>query len=197
MNTLVQLESFRNWLRQLKDARGKARILARLTRRRVRQFRRLQLGRRWCQRNANPFWPRIPGLLHEERSNGLSALAWRRQSLSEARHCEGKGIGTEHSKGYREMKKITKFDVADYLESDEIIAEYLDACLEDEDPDIFLAALANVAKAKGMSQIAEDAGLGRESLYKALAKGAHPRHETVRRVISALGLRLSISVNQS
>ncbi len=75
------------------------------------------------------------------------------------------------------------------------MAEYLAACLEDPNPDVFLAALADVAKAKGMANVARDSGLGRESLYKALAPGAHPRHETIRKVVEALGLQITVRAN--
>jgi probable addiction module antidote protein len=91
------------------------------------------------------------------------------------------------------MTEWTLFDPADYLETEDDMAEYLAACLEDPNPDVFLAALGDVAKARGMAEIAERSGLGRESLYKALSAGAHPRHETVRKVIEALGLRMTIT----
>ena len=87
-------------------------------------------------------------------------------------------------------KKIAAFDAADYLDNEEVIAEYLNAALEDENPDVFLRAIANVAKARGMSKLAADSGLGRESLYKALAPGAKPRYDTVLKLIKALGLEL-------
>lgn len=93
------------------------------------------------------------------------------------------------------MKKKTTFkafDIADHLDSEEVIAEYLTAALEDENPDVFVAALGDVAKARGMSQIARDAGLGRESLYKALSAGARPRHATVQAVLRAVGLKISV-----
>ena len=70
------------------------------------------------------------------------------------------------------MSGLKKFDAADYLENEELIAEYLSAALEDENPDVFLAAVSDVAKARGMTAIANSTGLGRESLYKALAPGA-------------------------
>jgi probable addiction module antidote protein len=89
--------------------------------------------------------------------------------------------------------KLAPFDVSDYLDDEEVMAEYLAACLEDADPDVFLSALADVAKAKGMAQVAKASGLGRESLYKALAPGAHPRHETIRKVVAALGLKITIA----
>jgi probable addiction module antidote protein len=84
------------------------------------------------------------------------------------------------------------FDPADYLDNDGAVAEYLSAAVEDPNPDVFLAALGDVAKARGMAKIAKDAGLGRESLYKALEAGAHPRYETVNAVLRALGVRFTV-----
>ena len=88
--------------------------------------------------------------------------------------------------------KYKPFDVAAYLDDDTVIAEYLSAAAEDSNPDVFLAALGDVAKARGMAQIAKEAGLGRESLYKALNAGAHPRHETINAVLRALGVRFAV-----
>ncbi len=82
------------------------------------------------------------------------------------------------------------FDAADYLDSDAVIAEYLNAALEDENPDVFLQAIADVAKARGMTHLAKETGLGRESLYKALAPGAKPRYDTVLKLMRALGVEL-------
>ena len=86
--------------------------------------------------------------------------------------------------------KLSEFDPSAYLDNDEVIAEYLTAALEDGNPDVFLAAVGNVAKARGMSAIAESTGLGRESLYKALSKDGNPELGTVLKVVAALGLRL-------
>ena len=88
------------------------------------------------------------------------------------------------------MTKFTPFDAADYLDNDETIAAYLTAALEDEDPNIFLVAVKDVARARGMTQLAKDTGLGRESLYKALAPGAKPRYDTLLKVVRALGISL-------
>jgi probable addiction module antidote protein len=87
--------------------------------------------------------------------------------------------------------KLLPFDAARYLNDDEAIAEYMTAVLETNDPDLLLLALSDVARAKGMAQVAKDAGLGRESLYKALAPGAKPRFDTVMKVIRALGVKLT------
>ncbi len=83
-------------------------------------------------------------------------------------------------------------DIADYLNNEEVITEYLSAATEDPNPDVFIGALGDVAKARGMSKIARDAGLGRESLYKALSAGAHPRFETINAVLHALGVKIAI-----
>ncbi|MBK1663006.1 putative addiction module antidote protein [Rhodospirillum rubrum] len=82
------------------------------------------------------------------------------------------------------------FDVADYLTDPETIAHYLTAALEDPNPDVFLLAIDDVARARGMTHLAQDTGLGRESLYKAFAPGAKPRFETVLKVARALGVTL-------
>jgi len=87
--------------------------------------------------------------------------------------------------------KLVSFDAARYLDDDEAIAEYMTAVLEENDPDLLLLALADVARAKGMAQVAKDAGLGRESLYKALAPGAKPRFETIMKVARALGVKFT------
>lgn len=85
---------------------------------------------------------------------------------------------------------VRPFEVSNYLDNDEAIAEYLSQVLADGDTDELLSALGHIAKARGMAQIARDAGLGRESLYKALAPGAKPRFDTVQRIVRALGVRL-------
>jgi probable addiction module antidote protein len=85
---------------------------------------------------------------------------------------------------------IAPFDAADYLRDDATMAEFLNAALEDGDPDVFLQALRTAARARGMSQLARETGLGRESLYKALAPGAKPRYDTMLKLIQALGVRL-------
>ena len=88
--------------------------------------------------------------------------------------------------------EFATFEPASYLDSEETIAEYLTAAAEDENPDVLLAALAEVAKARGMAQVAAAAHLGRESLYKALGAEGNPEFGTVLKVLQALGLKLSI-----
>lgn len=89
------------------------------------------------------------------------------------------------------MAKFSTFDAADYLDNEDTIAEYITAALDDPNPDVFLAAVRDVARARGMAQLAKDAGLGRESLYKALTPGAKPRYDTMLKLLHALGVKLS------
>lgn len=91
------------------------------------------------------------------------------------------------------MIKFARFDAADYLDDEDTIAEYITAALEDPNPEVFLCAVRDVARARGMAQLARDAGLGRESLYKALTPGAKPRYDTVLKLLHALGVKLSAS----
>jgi probable addiction module antidote protein len=89
--------------------------------------------------------------------------------------------------------KLKEFDASAYLDNEEVIAEFLTAALEDGDPEVFLSAIGQVAKARGMSAIAESTGLGRESLYKAFAPGAKPRYETVQKVLQSLGVKIHVT----
>lgn len=88
--------------------------------------------------------------------------------------------------------EFTKFDIAEYLEDDASIAEYLNTVLEDGDTEDILSALGHVAKARGMTKIAEETGLSRPSLYKALSKGSKPQFDTILKVIRAVGGNLNI-----
>ena len=86
-----------------------------------------------------------------------------------------------------------KFDVSDYLNDEETIAAYLNAIMEENNQDLLLGAIGDIAKARGMKQIAQKTGLGRESLYKALAPGAKPRFETIIGVLKALDVNLMLT----
>jgi probable addiction module antidote protein len=89
--------------------------------------------------------------------------------------------------------ELAPFDASEYLDNEEVIAEYLAIALKDPDPDMFLQAVANVAKARGITKVAKASGLGRESLYKALAPGAKIRYETVRKLLDSLGMHLTVT----
>jgi probable addiction module antidote protein len=86
--------------------------------------------------------------------------------------------------------KTRHWDAADYLKSDEDMAAYLEAALEEGDAALFAAALGDIARAKGMSEVARKTGLGRESLYKALSADGNPEFATVLKVVRSLGLEL-------
>ncbi len=86
--------------------------------------------------------------------------------------------------------KTQPFDAADYLKSEDDMVAYLEAALEEDDPRVVAAALGDIARAQGMSKVARDAGLGRESLYKALSPDGNPEFGTVLKVVRALGLSL-------
>jgi probable addiction module antidote protein len=89
------------------------------------------------------------------------------------------------------MRKTTRFDVADYLGTEERQVAYITAALETGDADFVRDALGLVARARGMGEIAKNAGLNRESLYKALGETGNPEFSTVMRIVRALGLTLS------
>jgi probable addiction module antidote protein len=88
---------------------------------------------------------------------------------------------------------FTRYDTAEYLKTDEDVAAYFDAVLEENDPQLIVHALGVIARAKGMSQIARDTGLVRESLYRSLSNAGNPEFSTVLKVIRALGLQLHAS----
>ncbi len=86
---------------------------------------------------------------------------------------------------------LPEFDITEHLDSDEAIAEYLTVILEDNDPALLAAALGDIARARGMTEIAKASGLTREALYKALRPTASPRFDTIAKVCKALGVKLT------
>lgn len=88
--------------------------------------------------------------------------------------------------------KLTKWDSAEYLKTEKDIMSYIEACLEENDPQLIPHALGVVARAKGMSQLARDTGISREGLYKALSDQGNPEFSTVMKVFKGLGLKLSV-----
>ena len=87
---------------------------------------------------------------------------------------------------------IRKWDASEYLDSPEMIHEYLKAAFEEGDNELLMAAIGNVAKAQGMSEIARKTNLSRQNLYKALSPTGAPKFETVKKVIEALGCKLAV-----
>jgi len=91
--------------------------------------------------------------------------------------------------------KTTPWDAAEHLKTKEDMAAYLEAAIEDGDPVVISAAIGDIARAKGMSQIARETGLGRESLYKALSPGGNPEFATILKVVRALGLKFHVEAS--
>jgi probable addiction module antidote protein len=89
--------------------------------------------------------------------------------------------------------EVSKWDVADYLETEEDIIGFLEEVLKDNDPEFLMEALGDVARARSMTKVSRKTGLGRESLYKSLRKGGNPSFATVQKVLTALGLKFSIT----
>lgn len=85
------------------------------------------------------------------------------------------------------------FEVSEHLNNEAVIAEYLSLAAQDADSDVLIMALSDVAKARGMAQVAKDAGLGRESLYKALRQGSKPRFETIAAIMRALNVQIAVA----
>lgn len=88
--------------------------------------------------------------------------------------------------------ETTKFDIADHLDSNEMIAEYLNTVLEEGDNSDILTAIGHIAKSIGMTKVAEETGLSRPSLYKALSDGSKPQFETIMKVLRAIGGQIRI-----
>ncbi|WP_294440468.1 addiction module antidote protein [uncultured Slackia sp.] len=86
--------------------------------------------------------------------------------------------------------RFSEFDIAEYLKSEEDIAEYLNAVAEYDDPEFFQAALGDVARARGMTNMAKQTGLSRENLYRALSKDGNPRLKTLEKIFDALGIEV-------
>ena len=91
------------------------------------------------------------------------------------------------------VSELQDLDPAEYLESEEAMAEYLTAIIEENNPALLAAALGDIARARGMTEIARASGITREALYKALKPDAQPRFDTIARVCTALGLKISVA----
>ena len=144
----------------------------------------IEAGGRRGVGDADRLWSGVSAVLRATRRHPRRSARWRRQGYSGSGHCD---LG-------RTKTKTVPWDSAKYLKTDEDIADYLEAVFEDGDPALISYALGVVARAKGMTQIAQAAGLGRESLYKALSPDGNPEFATVLKVVRALGLKLKVAV---
>ena len=89
--------------------------------------------------------------------------------------------------------KLKNFDAVDFLDNDEALIEYLNAALEENDPAFFVEAIGDVARAKGMTSVAESTGLGRQALYRSLSSDGNPRIDTLFKVLDTLNVRLAVT----
>jgi probable addiction module antidote protein len=185
MTEVRQTEEFSGWLHRLRDGNAVARIVGRI--------RRMEMGNPGDTRGVGHgvfemriVWTRSPDLLRASRSTDRDPVVWWRQAYA----TEGYQTGSEAG-GDMVMPKTTRFDAADYLDTEERQVAYIAAALESGDADFVRDALGLVARARGMGGIAKKAGLNRESLYKALGETGNPEFGTVMRIVRALGLTLS------
>ncbi|SHE22071.1 addiction module antidote protein [methanotrophic endosymbiont of Bathymodiolus puteoserpentis (Logatchev)] len=88
--------------------------------------------------------------------------------------------------------EITNFDIEEYLDTPEMVLEYINAAIEENDQDLLRIALGDVAKAQGMTEIAKKAHVSRQNLYKAFSDNGNPTLETINKVLGALGLKLKV-----
>jgi probable addiction module antidote protein/putative addiction module killer protein len=206
-DTLVRSCVFSDWLNGLNDQKAKARILHRLSQASLGNFGDCEPVGEGVPEMRIHHGPGISRLFRASWCRRLCvALRWR-QVQPAPRYCQSKASG-EGVEGKRVMKKVkarekakasvkakvtyAPFEVADHLDSEESIAEYLSLAVRDENPGVLLKALGDVAKARGMAEVAKASGLGRESLYKTLAPGAKPRFETIATIMRALNVGFSV-----
>src|SRR5262249_50172153 len=152
--------------------------------------RRYQKRRSRYPGNARRPWAGLSHLLCASRGTDCDPAVWRRQAHATAGHQAGSETGGDIVMP-KVMLKTTRFDAADYLDTEERQVAYIAAALESGDADFVRDALGLVARARGMGEIAKKAGLNRESLYKALGETGNPEFGTVMRIVRALGLTLS------
>ncbi len=100
---------------------------------------------------------------------------------------------TEFDKWFRKLMEKSKFDIADYIDSNEMIAAYLNEVLENGNDSEIVTAIGHIAKAIGMTKIAEETGMSRPSLYKALSDGAKPQFSTIMKVLKAVGGQVRVN----
>lgn len=122
------------------------------------------------------------------------AFDWRRQVIAEERYRESKEDRFRIRVMETKMKKATKWGASEYLETEEDMAAYLNAALEDGDTSVIAAALGDIARAKGMTRLSKETGITRDGLYKALSPTGNPSFDTVQKVIKAFGLKLDVAL---
>jgi probable addiction module antidote protein len=184
--TVLQSDEFRDWLHRLRDSRATCTNSLSHSPNGVRQPRGCKATGRWLGGNENRLWPWLSCLFRAAGSIDHSSALRRRQEYATARHRSSPEIG-----GDTAAMRTTRFDAADYLATQDAQLEYITAAYETGDPDFIRDAYNLVARARGMTKIAAETGLSRESLYKALGERGNPEFGTMMRINRALGITLS------
>jgi len=186
MFVIRQTDLFSSWLRSLRDQRAKQKVTGRLQRLKFGHF-----------GDVEPVGHGVSELRIDEGNATASIFASKGMRSSycfaEVKRKTSSGTLRRRSASGRslEMKhEITDFDPAEYLGNDEMIAGYLSDALETQDPAFIADAIGVVARAKGMKRVAEDAGVSRESLYRALSANGNPEFGTVLKVLASLNIKL-------
>lgn len=199
MYIIKPLPNFIEWLDNLADEKTRGIISARIKRLERGLMGDVEPvgGRRF--RIANSCWLRLASVFYKTRRKTDYFACWRFQKYTKKRHqTSPKADSPFGLTGVESMTKrikiddLPEFDAAPYLNSEEAVAAYLTDILEANDAGLLAAALGDIARARGMTEIAKSAGITREALYKALRSGSEPRFDTVNRVCSALGVRLVV-----
>ncbi|WOH68757.1 addiction module antidote protein [Bradyrhizobium sp. BWA-3-5] len=188
MFEILTTDEFDRWLSDLADERARTKIASRVAR--------LRFG------NAGDVKPVGEGVsemrVHHGRDTASITSKWKERSSSfcavEISRAKPR-ISSERRKlllncERTAMIKISKFEAANYLKSPQAMADYLSEALATDDPEFICDALDTIARAKGMTQVAKETGLSRESLYKSLSGTTKPEFDTIRKVINSFGLRL-------
>jgi len=180
--------AFVRWFEGLRDRHARMRIQARIDKLALSKFGDVKsVGQGVSELRID--YGRSTGSISYDAAGSSRSFSAAATAQAKRRHCrrteDGKG-------GFLMPLETTKWDSAEYLKSREDIAAYLEAVFEDGDPSLIAYALGQVARAEGMTQIAKEAGLSRESLYRSLSADGNPEMATVLKVLSALGLRLAV-----
>jgi probable addiction module antidote protein/putative addiction module killer protein len=192
-------DEYRDWIDALKDRAGRARILVRVDRLidgNPGQHRDLTDGVSELKIDVGPGYR----VYYSQRGTRLLLLSRRRRQVhtteghrqSHSPCAQFRGVAMPRVAKSSSRTKTSSYDVAEHLRTPEEMAAYLDAWLEEAPDDAagIARALGNIARAKGMTQVAKDAGLSRESLYRALSSDGNPSFATVLKVARALGVKL-------
>lgn len=191
MKEIIRSETFSDWLLSLKDSRAKARVLARIDRMKAGNF-----------GDSEPIGDGLsearihygPGyrVYFMQQGEVVVVLLCGGDKNSQSKDIKKQSKSLRPGERQKMTEQFAQWDTAEYLKTEEDMAEYLNACMEEagDDPAFIAKALGTIARARGMTQVARDAGVSRESLYRALSGSGNPEFGTILKVVKALGLKL-------